>query len=127
MDCRVVPLAFAVGFLGDLAAQMLPHGQGLSTYFRQHGKFESMLIAGAALTLVFSMYYLTGLEFTPWTVLILGVMIDLVARGGLIPSLKPFYSSTGILASIITAGIIPVLLVWLAQEVFISSKDVAAP
>jgi hypothetical protein len=127
MDCRVVPLAFAVGFFGDLAVQLLPHGTGLQTYFKQHGPFESMLIAGAALTLVFSLYYLTHLEFTLWSVLILGVIIDLVARFGLIPSLKPFYSSTGILVSIITAGIIPVFLVWLAQEVFISSTDVEAP
>jgi hypothetical protein len=120
MDSRVIPLAFAVGFFGDWAAQLLPHGQGLKTYFAQHGKFESMLIAGAALTLVFSLYYATRLEFTLWTVVILGVVIDLVARFGLIPSLRPFYASTGVLTSIIVAGIIPIFLVWLAQEVFIS-------
>jgi predicted signal transduction protein with EAL and GGDEF domain len=119
MDCRVIPIAFAVGFFGDLAVQLLPHGQGLQRYFRLHGRFEAMLIAGGALACVFSLYYLTGLEFTWLAVIGLGVLMDVVARLGLIPTLKPFYQSTGIWVSIITAGIIPILLVWLAQAIIL--------
>lgn len=122
MDCRVIPIAFAVGFFGDLAVQVLPHGQGLKGYFLLHGRFEAMLIAGGALACVFTLYYLTGLEFTWLAVLGLGVLMDIVARLGLIPSLRPFYQSTGILTSIITAGIIPILLVWIAQAIILPWK-----
>ena len=119
MDCRVIPLSFAVGFFGDLAVQILPHGQGLREYFAVHGRFEAMLIAGGALVCVFSLYYLTRLDFTLWSVLVLGILIDVVARLGLIPSLKSFYNSTGIVASILSAGILPVFLVWVAQAAFL--------
>jgi hypothetical protein len=119
MDCRVIALAFAVGFFGDLGVQLLPHGQALTEYFAQHGRFEAMLIAGGALTCVFTLYYLTRLRFTLWAVLGLGILIDVVARLGLIPSLKSFYQSTGVLASILVAGILPVFLVWVAQAIFL--------
>jgi len=119
MDCRVIPLSFAVGFFGDLAVQILPHGEGLREYFALHGRFEAMLIAGGALACVFSLYYLTRLDFTLWAVVGLGIAIDVVARLGLIPSLKHFYQSTGVIASILSAGILPVLLVWVAQAVFL--------
>jgi len=119
MDCRVIPLAFAVGFFGDLGVQLLPHGEGLKEYFAQHGRFEAMLIAGGALTLVFALYYLTRLRFTLWAVLGLGILIDVVARLGLIPSLKSFYQSTNVWLSILVAGILPVLLVWVAQAIFL--------
>jgi hypothetical protein len=119
MDCRVIPIAFAVGFFGDLAVQILPHGKALSDYFTKHGKFESMLIAGAALTLVTSIYYLTRLPFTLVAAVALGVLMDLVARAGAIPSLMPYYRTTNFFASIVTAGIIPMLLVWAAQKVIL--------
>lgn len=121
MDCRVIPLSFAVGFFGDLAVQILPHGKGLRQYFALHGRFEAMLIAGGALACVFALYYLTGLEFTLWSVVVLGILIDLAARFGLIPSLKSFYHSTGIIASILSAGILPIFLVWIAQAIFLKS------
>lgn len=122
MDCRVIPIAFAVGFFGDLAVQLLPHGPSLRDYFTLHGRFEAMLIAGGALACVFSLYYLTRLAFTWQAVIVLGVVMDVVARLGLIPSLKPFYRSTGVLASIIVAGIIPIALVWLAQAIILSKN-----
>lgn len=117
MDCRVIPLAFAVGFFGDLAVQILPHDKALRDYFSQHGKFESMLIAGAALTLVFSLYYLTGLKFTLISALVIGVLMDLVARLGAIPSLMPYYRTSNFFSSIVSAGIIPILLVWGVQKI----------
>lgn len=119
MDCRVIPIAFAVGFFGDLAVQILPHGKGLSGYFAKHGKFEAMLIAGAALTLVMSLYYLTRLPFTLGAAVVLGVLMDLVARAGLIPSLMPYYRTTNFFASMVAAGIIPMLLVWGAQKIIL--------
>jgi len=119
MDCRVIPIAFAVGFFGDLAVQILPHGKALSNYFAKHGKFEAMLIAGAALTLVTSLYFLTRLPFTLVAAVALGVLMDLVARAGAIPSLMPYYRTTNFFASIVTAGIIPMLLVWVAQKVIL--------
>jgi hypothetical protein len=121
MDCRVIPLAFAVGFFGDLLVQLLPQGPALTNYFAQHGKFESMLIAGAALTLVFSLYYLTGFKFTLASAFVIGIVMDLVARLGVIPSLMPYYRTSNFFLSIISAGIIPILLVWLAQKIVLDT------
>ena len=64
-----------------------------------------------------SLYYLTRLHFTLVAAVALGGLMDLVAKAGAIPSLMPYYRSTKFFASIVTAGIIPMLLVWTAKKV----------
>lgn len=116
MDARVVPIAFLVGVAGDFATQVLPHGDGLMQYFTQHGRIESLLIAGGVMAGVFSLFLLTGLKLTILSAVILGVVMDLTGRFGAIPSLREFYSTTGILMTIIVTGVIPCVLVWALQE-----------
>ena len=56
----LITLAFLVGFVGDAILQFavnnLGFDMGLKVYFKQHGKFESLFLAGGIVALAYIIY-----------------------------------------------------------------------
>lgn len=109
-------VALIVGALGDGLAQILPHGKGLEQYFQKHGRIESMLIASGVLGIFFTIYGIFQLRFTFWSVWILAILLELLGRLGVLPSLLTYYKSQNVLWTFLVAGLIPVFLVWLISS-----------
>ena len=95
----LVSTSFLVGFFGDATLQIIspmmggPTGWGLTEYFAQHGKAESLFIAGGMLALFFIIYlYVFKLPPNYVHLAIYGVLLDLLFRELVIfPSLKGYY------------------------------------
>lgn len=95
----LVSTAFLVGFFGDATLQIIspklggPTGWGLKEYFEQHGKAESLFIAGGMMALFFMIYiYVFKLPPNYVYLAIYGVLLDLLFRKLVIfPSLDGYY------------------------------------
>jgi hypothetical protein len=108
--------AFIIGMIGDFLLQVIVHFHpkgdfaGLKSYFKIHGRFESLLIAGG-------MMYFFGILFDllkqPKIFLNLSIyaaILDVLFRQfRLFPSLDGYYNALTLLESIIWA-IIPINL-----------------
>jgi hypothetical protein len=97
---RLLTISCLTGFVGDAALQYLSTfmggetGWGLKDYFRQHGKAESLFIAGGMMTLFYIIYFvILGLPLNWYCLAIYGVVLDLLFRATMIfPSLKGYYN-----------------------------------
>jgi cobalamin biosynthesis protein CobD/CbiB len=69
-------------------------GWGLKEYFRQHGKAESLFIAGGMMTLFYIIYFvILGLPLNWFYLAIYGVVLDWIFRAAMLfPSLKGYYN-----------------------------------
>lgn len=95
----LVSISFLVGFFGDLTLQLAsprlggPTGWGLTPYFKQHGKAESLFIAGGMMALFFIIYlYVFRLPPNYVYLAIYGIVLDLLFRWfRIFPSLDGYY------------------------------------
>ena len=117
-DNLILILYFLTGFFGDLILQISTHygmggntGWGLNDYFKLHGNFESLCIAGGMLTLFFLIYkYVLNLKINIFYIAIYAVFLDLAFRLlRLFHSLDGYYSYFDYIGSAIWA-IIPMLI-----------------
>jgi hypothetical protein len=93
------------GFAGDAALQSGieqfqmggPTGWGLKEYFAQHGRVESLFIAGGMMSLFFVVYvYVLKLPLEYKYLAMYGVVLDFIFRKlELFPSLKGYYEYFG--------------------------------
>ena len=96
----LVSTAFLVGFFGDATLQVIspriggPTGWGLNQYFDQHGKAESLFIAGGMMAFFFMIYlYIFKLPPNYLYLAIFGIILDLLFRQfRIFPSLDGYYS-----------------------------------
>jgi len=117
MKKELIVIACLTGFIGDATLQFLSKytgGWGLNPYFKQHGKVESLFIAGGMLSLFFIIYDFTRLPVTWYYLGIYGMLLDLLFRKTMLfPSLKGYYNYLNYLQSAIWGAIpmiIPVLI-----------------
>jgi hypothetical protein len=97
---RLLTISCLTGFAGDAALQYLSTfmggetGWGLKEYFRQHGKAESLFIAGGMMTLFYIIYFvILGLPLNWFYLAIYGVVLDWIFRAAMLfPSLKGYYN-----------------------------------
>jgi hypothetical protein len=95
----LVSTSFLVGFFGDLILQISsprlggPTGWGLTPYFKQHGKAESLFIAGGMMALFYILYlYVFRLKLNYLYLAIYGIVLDLLFRWfRIFPSLDGYY------------------------------------
>jgi hypothetical protein len=115
LACSLILTAGAVGIAGDALLQLavgpLRLGNwGLVPYFAQHGRAESMTIAGGMMALFYALYALAGLPWTYACLALYGILLDLLFRWTRIyPSLDPYYRHLGYAASAFW-GAIPMML-----------------
>jgi len=122
MDCKLLSIAFLTGFFGDMFLQLLVHNKignwGLKDYFSQHGRIESMFIAGGMIMCFYMIYEWTGLPLSWPYLAIYGVLLDLVFRlGNIFPSLEGYYKALNYLESAIW-GAIPMIIPLLIYKMF---------
>jgi len=89
------------GFAGDAALQVMfeqfkmggPTGWGLKDYFEQHGRVESVFIAGGMMSLFFVVYvYILKLPLEYKYLAMYGIVLDYIFRKlMLFPSLEGYY------------------------------------
>ena len=86
-------IACATGFIGDAILQITGIGNnGLASYFQQHGRAESLFIAGGMMTGFYSIFLLFKIPLTFLNLALFGVIIDLLFRKTRIfPSLDGYY------------------------------------
>jgi len=127
---RLIAIATIVGFVGDIILQIGTHvglggtgGWGLNEYFIQHGRVESTFIAGGMLALFYLLYALTGLPFNIFTMIIWGIILDLMFRVfNIFPSLKGYYNHLNYFWSAVWGAIpmvIPLVLYKLMDKSFV--------
>lgn len=129
---RLLLLAFITGFIGDAATQIMigsdilgTSGWGLKEYFAQHGRAESMFIAGGMLTLFFAVYLSTGLPVNFATMTVYGVLLDLLFRKTMVfHSLAKYYESLNYFFSALW-GVIPMVIPLVLYKIIdkVQSKD----
>jgi len=107
-------IAFLVGIFGDLILQIWVKIQGnvvgLKSYFIQHGKIESLLLAGGLMVFVISIFELTNLKINYFNLWMYGGFIDLLMREfRLLPSLDEYYSVLDYFQSWVLGGL-PMIL-----------------
>jgi len=94
MDTNLFIIAFFVGFFGDLFLQLSGLDYGLKEYFKQHGKTESLFIAGGMMFLFYFIHNSLGLPFTYEYLILNGIIMDLIFRQfRIFPSLDGYYSN----------------------------------
>ena len=86
-------LACFTGFIGDAILQTTGLGnEGLASYFQQHGRIESLFIAGGMMTLFYALMMLVRIPMTFLNVSVFGIAVDLCFRQfRLFPSLDGYY------------------------------------
>ena len=98
----LVGIACATGIVGDSLLQLGaanglggPTGWGLDEYFKQHGRAESIFIAGGMMVIFFLILICTPWPTRPITFIVLaiyGVLLDLLFREAMIfKSLRGYY------------------------------------
>lgn len=113
----LIAIAIIVGFVGDAGTQLVTRtklggvtGFGLTHYFKQHGKAESMFIASGIMGFFYTLYAFTGLPFRLQYLSIYGIILDLIFRyGKIFPSLHGYYQNS-IPATAIIGAVIPFIL-----------------
>lgn len=121
----LVAWACLVGFLGDALLQALVNNGvgdwGLSSYFAQHGRYESMFVAAGMLGVFYALYIALGLPIKVLWLAVYGVILDLVFRKTvLFPSLQGYYAHLGYIESAVW-GAIPLVLPYLLRRLFVKS------
>ncbi len=108
--------AFIIGMIGDLLLQIIvkihPNGDfaGLKSYFKHHGSFESLFIAGGMLYFFSMLLDFFGIQKNILNLSIYATILDLLFRiFRLFPSLDGYYTALNPVLSIIWA-IIPMNL-----------------
>ena len=120
----LVSLSFLVGFVGDAVLQFavnkLGFDMGLKVYFKQHGKAESLFIAGGIVALSYIIYLLVlNLPLTYLNLFIYGFIIDLIFRyTHIFPSLDESYYKYPVLQTAIIGGSIPAMLPYFIYKNF---------
>ena len=92
--------SFLVGVAGDAALQTIalvkPNFAGLGDYFKIHGPFKSVMIAGSMLAGFDLVYQMTGLPVNFVSMAIYGGVLDVAFRYGhpyFMPSLSGYYEA----------------------------------
>lgn len=114
---NLLTIAFFTGFFGDALLQVIvsrgfggSEGWGLKEYFKQHGKLESMFIAGALMWLLYYIYITLKLPLQLRYLIIYGVLWDLLWRKlNLFSSLKGYYKHLNYFESAVW-GAIPMMI-----------------
>lgn len=97
---RLLTISCLTGFAGDAVLQYLSTfmggktGWGLTEYFHQHGRAESLFIAGGMMTLFYVIYFvILSLPLIWYYLVIYGVLLDWIFRVTMLfPSLKGYYN-----------------------------------
>ena len=122
----IITIAFLTGFIGDALLQLLTYngyggktGWGLIEYFKQHGRPESMFIAGGMMAGFYILYVLlcqyssNKLDILYPSIIylsLIGVILDLIFRVTMVfNSLNGYYRELNYIYSAIW-GIIPMIL-----------------
>ncbi len=108
--------AFIVGFIGDAILQTITYIRGekdfagLKSYFKQHGIFESLIIAGGMMYLFGILLDFMKIKKTYINLAIYATILDILFRYlRLFPSLDNYYKALNPILSIVWA-IIPMFL-----------------
>lgn len=119
MNYELIFTAFIVGVLGDSILQSAGDIAGLKPYFKQHGIFESLLIAGGIMFISTWLFLILKLPLNYVTLFIYGGVLDIIWRKfNLMPSLtKTYYNALNPVYSFIWGGI-PMILVLLSYNIF---------
>jgi len=124
MEQKIITIAFLVGFFGDFLLQTGaglgmggPTGWGLNEYFKQHGRAESLCIAGGMMTLFYILIlpFITKLSTQQIFVVLVvyGIVLDFLFRKLMIfSSLTGYYSYFNYFWSAVW-GAIPLVLPYL--------------
>ena len=116
--CGLILIAFIVGFIGDLALQVMTQtlrmggktGWGLLQYFKLHGRWESATIAGGMLCAFYMTFMMFNFKLTFLNMSIYGIIIDFAFRSlRIYPSLVGYYNNMSYLWSAVW-GAIPMML-----------------
>ena len=125
-NCALIGIACVTGMLGDSMLQLGaanglggPTGWGLKDYFKQHGRAESIFIAGGMMVIFF--LGLISASWPPITLLslaIYGVLLDLLFREAMIfKSLKGYYEYFNYFWSAVW-GAIPMMMPLIIYKIF---------
>ena len=105
---------FITGFFGDIFLQYVQSNVmdiGLNSYFKVHGKLESMLIAGGLMAGLILPFQIFKIPITLTTMAIYGTGLDFIFRyARIMPSLDEYYKHNGIAVTSIIGGAIPMML-----------------
>ena len=120
----IILYAFFVGFIGDAILQIITantsYDWGLRKYFSQHGRPESLFIAGGMLVLFYSIIPSKFLSVTPFNIALIalyGIVLDLIFRKTMVfKSLDGYYNHLNYFWSGVW-GAIPIVLPLLAASV----------
>lgn len=109
------------GFLGDAGLQLLDHGTwGLTQYFTQHGRTESLFVAAGMMGVFGGLYSLAGLPLAVLPLLLYGGGLDLVFRYTMVAtSLEGYYQAMPVWLSFLWGGIPFVIALTLFQTFFL--------
>jgi hypothetical protein len=111
---ELLPTAFFVGFIGYLILQLMVSDKldwGLREYFKQHGKIESMFIAGGLLTFFYIVIIQLKIPMTYTNLAIYGIIMDLLFRKlNIFPSLSVYYQTHNYFQTGVLGGAIPMML-----------------
>jgi hypothetical protein len=115
--CNLILIAWLVGFFGDLAVQLANKwgiigfsGNGLTTYFRIHGRAESAFIAAGIIAGFYAIWIGLGLPLRWELILLVALILDLIWNyANVFPSLKEYYKEPYIPRTILGV-VIPFLL-----------------
>ena len=117
---RLLTISCLTGFAGDAGLQYLSTftylsgktGWGLKEYFRQHGKAESLFIAGGMMTLFYVIYFvILCLPLNLFYLAISGVIIDWIFRVTMLfPSLQGYYNHLNYFWSATVGGALPMVM-----------------
>ena len=124
MNTTILIRSFFIGVIGDAILQMITKYRdsqgknfaGLRDYFKHHGIFESLLIAGGIMFICTYLYLILGLPLSPPKSLpylfIYGGLLDVLWRQlNLMPSLEhTYYAALNPVLSFIWGGI-PMLMI----------------
>jgi len=116
MDLRTK--AFFIGMIGDFILQQIVNYKGnfagLKDYFKQHGVFESLCIAGGIMFISTYIYQQLKLPLKPLPLFIYGGILDVLWRQlNLMPSLEhTYYAALNPIQSFFWGGA-PMLLILL--------------
>ena len=102
--------AFLVGVGGDLALQFISSKRGniagLKSYFEQHGKMESLFIAGGLMFGASYFYELSGFQQSNLNLFMYGGALDVAFRyTRAFPSLDGYYGSLNPIQSVFWGGL----------------------
>ena len=118
MNYKLLSTAFFVGIIGDailqLSVKLRPNLNigGLRDYFKQHGIFESLLIAGGTMLIATWFFLKLKIPLTYFNLFVFGGVLDILWRQlNLMPSLKnTYYEALNPVESFIWGGI-PMMMV----------------